>query len=161
MTNLKRIGWKDEPSEDTPIDSGNLKQMENNFEEYVQEEIGTVNRTIEDVKSKILYTNADGIVGNITLSESAANYEYLEICYVSDNFYNSVTVRNPNNKKICLLNNYCVDNKQCMYMSAYNIVNNMLNHVASRNNFISENNEIGNYGNTQYLRITSVVGRNN
>ena len=34
---LKRIGWKDEPSEDTPIDSGNLKQMENNTQEAVTE----------------------------------------------------------------------------------------------------------------------------
>lgn len=34
---LKRIGWKDEPSEDTPIDSGNLKQMENNTQEAITE----------------------------------------------------------------------------------------------------------------------------
>ncbi len=39
MAELDRIGWEDEPSEKTPIDSGNLKQMENNTEKYVKEEI--------------------------------------------------------------------------------------------------------------------------
>lgn len=32
MIELERIGWKDEPSQETPIDSGNLNQMENNTE---------------------------------------------------------------------------------------------------------------------------------
>lgn len=37
MIELARIGWKDEPSEDTPIDSGNLKAMENNTENFVRQ----------------------------------------------------------------------------------------------------------------------------
>lgn len=36
MVTLQRIGWKDEPSEETPLDSGNLKQMETNFENFVK-----------------------------------------------------------------------------------------------------------------------------
>lgn len=32
---LNRIGWEDAPSEQTPIDSGNLKQMENNTENAI------------------------------------------------------------------------------------------------------------------------------
>lgn len=34
---LKRIGWEDAPSEQTPIDSGNLKQMENNTEKAINQ----------------------------------------------------------------------------------------------------------------------------
>lgn len=34
---LKKVGWKDEPSEETPIDSGNLKAMENNAEKCIEE----------------------------------------------------------------------------------------------------------------------------
>ena len=34
---LNRIGWEDAPSEQTPIDSGNLKQMENNTEDAINE----------------------------------------------------------------------------------------------------------------------------
>lgn len=34
---MNRIGWKDEPSTDTPIDSGNLKQMEDNAEDAINE----------------------------------------------------------------------------------------------------------------------------
>ena len=119
-----------------------------------------IENAIEETKSKVLFENATGILGNVTLSESVANYEYLEIHYVSDNFSNSMTIRNPNNKQVCLFNNYCDNNKQCMYMSVYNIVNNKLNYSISRNNFISENNEVGTYGNNQYLAVTAVIGKN-
>lgn len=34
---LNRIGWEDAPSEQTPIDSGNLKQMENNAEDGIND----------------------------------------------------------------------------------------------------------------------------
>lgn len=34
---IQRIGWEDEPSEATPIDSGNLKAMENNAENAINE----------------------------------------------------------------------------------------------------------------------------
>ena len=36
---LERIGWEDEPSEETPIDSGNLKQMENNTENAINKAV--------------------------------------------------------------------------------------------------------------------------
>lgn len=42
---LSRIGWKDEPSEETPIDSGNLKKSEEN----VQTAINTLKANIEAV----------------------------------------------------------------------------------------------------------------
>lgn len=34
---LNRIGWEDAPSEQTPLDSGNLKQMEQNTEDAINE----------------------------------------------------------------------------------------------------------------------------
>lgn len=34
---LDRIGWEDEPSTNTPIDSGNLKKMEDNAEKGINE----------------------------------------------------------------------------------------------------------------------------
>ena len=116
------------------LSAATLNQLQTNIE-----------NAIEETKSKVLFENATGILGNVTLSESVANYEYLEIHYVSDNFSNSMTIRNPNNKQVCLFNNYCDNNKQCMYMSVYNI---------------SENNEVGTYGNNQYLAVTAVIGKN-
>jgi len=114
----------------------------------------------EKVKSTVLYENTAGLLGNVPLSDNVSNYEYLEVHYVSDDFYNSITVRNPAGKKICLFNNYYTNNQQCMYMSVFNISSNSLNHVASRNNFINQNDIVGNYGNNQYIRIVSVIGRN-
>lgn len=45
---INRIGWEDAPSEQTPIDSGNLKQMENNSEDGINAlfELLTTNMTI-------------------------------------------------------------------------------------------------------------------
>lgn len=47
-----------------------------------------------------LYTG--GSKENITLSDSAANYAYLEIFFNANNYYNSVKVYNPNNKNVYL-----------------------------------------------------------
>ncbi len=49
-----------------------------------------------------LYNNTSGSNGTITLSESAANFDYLEIHYFSDlnNDYGSVKIGTPNREKI-------------------------------------------------------------
>ena len=54
----------------------------------------------------VLYNNDDTPAkGAITLSDSAANYTRLTICYKNTNgFYGSVDVYNPNNKTVALLN---------------------------------------------------------
>ena len=54
----------------------------------------------------MLYNNDDAPAkGAITLSDSAANYTRLTICYKNTNgFYGSVDVYNPNNKTVALLN---------------------------------------------------------
>lgn len=58
---LDRIGWQDEPSEETPIDSGNLKQMENNTEKAINElfKLATTNMTIETTADKA-YSHTGG-----------------------------------------------------------------------------------------------------
>lgn len=47
---LDRIGWEDAPSEQTPLDSGNLKQMENNVEKAINAAI----TSLQNKKSTIL-----------------------------------------------------------------------------------------------------------
>ncbi len=48
-----------------------------------------------------LYDNSSGTTGTVTLSETAANFSYLEIYYFSDlnNDYGSVRIASPNGKK--------------------------------------------------------------
>lgn len=54
--------------------------------------------------SIVLYDNASGTNGDITLSDSAANYEYIEIFFRNnDNKYNSVKVYQPHGKSVSLM----------------------------------------------------------
>lgn len=54
-----------------------------------------------------LYDNASGTNASLTLSGSAANYEYIEIFFRdNDNNYNSVKVCNPNGKNVTLISQY-------------------------------------------------------
>lgn len=57
-------------------------------------------------KPTSLYNNSTGTTGTVTLSDSAANYSYLEIFVKNnDNFYQSVKVADPNNKNVSLTTN--------------------------------------------------------
>jgi len=56
-----------------------------------------------DLYPVTLYSNASGDNGNITLSETAGNFTFLDIFYKSnDDVYQSVRVYEPNNKKVSL-----------------------------------------------------------
>lgn len=62
-------------------------------------------RTNENIYSaKSLYENTSGSNGTITLSESVANFTYIEIFYFNKKYgtYSSVQVYSPNNKKVNL-----------------------------------------------------------
>ena len=56
------------------------------------------------LSGKVLYNNASGTAGTVTLSDSVENYTYIEIFYRSsgDNACGSVKVFNPNNKLVHL-----------------------------------------------------------
>ena len=70
------------------------------------------NKTSEDLgidilSQNVLYENTSGSNSKITLSDSASNYEYLEIFFRNnDNIYNSVKVYQPNGKKVNLISQY-------------------------------------------------------
>ena len=49
---------------------------------------------------KVLYNNSTGTYGNLTLSESAANFDYLEVYVTAGNRYSSTKVCNPNGRTI-------------------------------------------------------------
>lgn len=54
-----------------------------------------------------LYNNANGTSGNVTLSQTSANFTYLQIFYKNnDGFVNTQLVYSPNGKKMALLSNY-------------------------------------------------------
>ena len=69
--------------------------------EQIQQQIADLENLIQGT---ILFENTSGVGSgtNITLSETAANYSYLEIFYrrsSTENLLSSVKVENPNNKQ--------------------------------------------------------------
>lgn len=55
----------------------------------------------------VLYDNSNGENGTIQLSDSTANYSYIEILYKSiDDYCGSVKVASPNGQKVALMSNY-------------------------------------------------------
>lgn len=54
----------------------------------------------------VLYSNSSGTTGTVTLSESAANFQMLEIFYSKGDFCQSVRIVAPNGKKVSLIMGY-------------------------------------------------------
>ena len=71
---LDRIGWKDEPSTDTPIDSGNLGKMEDNTEKFAKNLYDGYN----------LYSNLEGTSDTINIDKNIFSYKELKITYRID-----------------------------------------------------------------------------
>ena len=88
---LNRIGWEDAPSEQTPLDSGNLKQMEQNTEDGINEAINQIGETVETSNGNYIKFDSGLLIqyGRITLSNVS----------ITENFYDSCT-RGPENMKI-------------------------------------------------------------
>ena len=75
------------------LNATNLNQMQTNIE-----------NAINLLKPVTLYNNASGTTGNVTLSQTSADFEYLEIFFgdTGGNFpaYSSVKVYSPNGKRV-------------------------------------------------------------
>lgn len=67
---MEKIIFEDLPSTNTPLNAENLNKIQDNIEDAIQELIN---------KEIVLYENATGSNGTITLSDSIENYKYVEI----------------------------------------------------------------------------------
>lgn len=69
-----------------------------------KDDISTLQTNINNLKETVLYNNTTGTTGNITLSQSSANFNYLEFFYYkqydSKNMYASTKVYSPNGKYV-------------------------------------------------------------
>jgi hypothetical protein len=50
---IDRIGWKDDPDTSTPLDSGNLKAMENNAEDGINQLKSNIQTAVTEIETKI------------------------------------------------------------------------------------------------------------
>lgn len=107
-------------------------------------------------KPTTLYENADGTTGTVTLSQSAANFAYLEIFYRdSDNHYNSVKIASPNGKEAWLSGGYIESNASGNVK--YKTVAVSGTSITSKS-YIQAAFNGGNIVNNNYIYITKVVG---
>lgn len=60
---------------------------------------------------RVIYSNSSGSTGTITLSETAANFSFLEIHYGNSNYQLTTRVYGPNGKKVPLFFDYMVNSK--------------------------------------------------
>lgn len=141
------IPFEDLPNTSTPINASNLN---NNFDYLKDKSVGTV-----------LYNNTSGTNESVTLSDSAANYDYIEVFYgyssTSGVFMSSIKVYRPNGKLIGPI--MAITSPTNVY-----IVTARLNFSASYLNFIANNEvTIKNSGNVsiddiRQISIFRVVG---
>lgn len=62
-----------------------------------------INKDINNLMPVSLYSNATGTTGTVTLSQSAADFNFLEIYYSKNgSYYKCTKVSAPNSKKVCL-----------------------------------------------------------
>ena len=62
-----------------------------------------INKDINNLVPVSLYSNATGTTGTVTLSQSSAGFNYLEIYYSKNgSYYNCTKVSSPAGKKVCL-----------------------------------------------------------
>lgn len=112
---------------------------------------------------KILYDNSSGTTGTVTLSESVANFSYLELFFKDSSYgyYNNIRIYSPNGKNVVLSTSHVFSQSGTIMVSTrrikfsettvsnYSGTNNDYGHLNSWNNSISTDNRIS---------ITKIIG---
>lgn len=110
------------------------------------------------ISGKVLYNNANGTAGTVTLSDSAENYTYLEIFYRSsgDNACGSVKVFSPNGKLVHLGTIHYIADYDYAKFALVNVSGSMI--TFNQNYQITLKNNGSVYSAENAIYITRVVG---
>lgn len=110
------------------------------------------------ISGKVLYNNANGTAGTVTLSDSAENYTYLEIFYRSsgDNACGSVKVFSPNGKLVHLGTIHYIADYDYAKFALVSVSGSMI--TFSQNYQITLKNNGSVYSAENAIYITRVVG---
>lgn len=110
------------------------------------------------LSGKVLYNNASGTAGTVTLSDSVENYTYLEIFYRSsgDNACGSVKVFNPNGKLVHLGTIHYIADYDYAKFALVNVSGSMITY--SQNYKITLKSNGSSYSSENAIYITRVVG---
>lgn len=176
---MKKINFENKPSTNSPINATNLNLLQDNVEDEFDNKIGNLSdldtndkenlvNAINEVLSKYapieLYNNSSGAYGNITLSDNASSYTYMEIFFSGNdgsNYQASVKVCNPNGKTVSLLYTLNDGTAQNFYFKVKNVlingttISNVDGRYADATFFNSASPAINK---VDHIRINKVIG---
>lgn len=114
---------------------------------------------INGIKGYELYNNASGTSLNITLSDSANNYDYIEIFYKDDqNYASSIKIKGSDTGFILQYNKVGINQDRIyLYDTRYTINNNTITPGISLT-LLLQTSGISVNGTTNLIYITKVVG---
>ena len=148
------------------ITKANAETM-NTFQDNIEKAISNVQNNINQLEETInnylpttLFENESGLTGNITLSDSTANYNSIEIMYGADNYYFYTKIYNPNGKHFGLMTPYVssANENQYLYTSSYLINGSQIQFEKASNTGINSSNSIFDFGTDSYIKIYKVLG---
>lgn len=113
---------------------------------------------------KVLYSNDNGAQGDITLTETANNYRYIEVFFGSDDGYSSTKFEYVSSRKtkftiqMEFINEEDSD-RHFLYASTYQLSGTSITFIRASNDFLYiPANNVGNYGTASYVKIYKVLG---
>ena len=110
----------------------------------------------EKLVGTVLYEDEEGTTGNITLSDSAANYDYIDFyCKRSTHVY-TVRTYNPNGNTVSLSTNYCDGTYMYLYTKVITISGNVLTVVRSNLGYFNNDSTHATSDDSNF--ITKIVG---
>lgn len=139
---MAQINWQNLPSTSTPLKATNLNKY---------------NETS-------LYDDTTGTTGTITLSETVANFNYIEIYFLrttgsGTNYYGFQKVYQPNGKKVTLsMNRYVSDTTLQVSGKIIDISGTSITPAGYLEINILSNNTINGADSTDKFKIVKVVG---
>lgn len=108
----------------------------------------------------VLYNNSSGTTGTVTLSQTAANFTYLEIYFKNDTLYGSTRIYSPNGKQASMEVNFSVSQYnvartqyKTVNINGTSITNNQYGYLSA-----STTNTIGVSISENKIAITTVIG---
>ena len=143
--------------------TGDLEDLTTTDKDNLVDAINEVNSNMQ--YGAVLYENSSGSSGNIYLSDSSANYDYLEIYYKSnDGDYSYVKVNDPDGKAVALLVQRANTTAPRVYGKnrTISISGRNITTVANSTSQYTINNSATGYVQVQdYILITKVIGYTN
>lgn len=131
----------------TDLNAATFNQLQDNVE-------NAINKAVEKT---VLFNNTTNTSSTITLSDSVANYECIEIFYKNnDHLYSSLKVHQPNNTKISLDSHYANGTAAYLKFARATISGTEITINGQTQVFIDGNVLTSSNGN--FIYITRVVG---